>query len=129
MFDECVRVCRQRRLRPGRIHQWPVPGPDNPQWVLNLPTKDHWREPSRLEYVRDGLIALAALIQRDDIGSVALPALGCGLGRLRWQDVRLLIETNLKHLDNVHVTVLAPSKPSTITRKTTKPERRKTVTP
>lgn len=68
--------------------------------VFNFPTKQHWRDPSRIEWIRDGLADLAKRIKpdtnprcpTDGVESIAIPALGCGEGGLQWADVRPLIE-------------------------------------
>lgn len=60
--------------------------------IIHLATKRHWRDPSRLEYVEDGLVDLVEIVARHGaIKSVAVPALGCGLGGLAWEDVEPLI--------------------------------------
>lgn len=56
-------------------------------WILNFPTKDHWRSPSRLEYIEQGLQFLAANYQHMGITSIAFPRLGVGLGKLSWEEV------------------------------------------
>jgi O-acetyl-ADP-ribose deacetylase (regulator of RNase III) len=88
MFTEYQRVCAAGQLRPGQIHTWEVvPG----RWIVNLPTKDHWRDPSRREYVLAGLQALVAFARDQKLGSIAMPALGCGLGGLKLAEVEPLI--------------------------------------
>ena len=83
-----------------------------PAWIIHFPTKKHWRDPSRLEWVRDGLQDLVGVVRRHSIRSVALPALGCGLGGLRWADVRSLIEQAWNDVPEVEVLVFEP-KPAT----------------
>lgn len=63
-----------------------------PRWMICFPTKDHWRQPSREEWIRDGLSALTGLATSLDLKSVAVPALGCGLGGLSWNVVRPMLE-------------------------------------
>lgn len=70
-----------------------------PRWIVNFPTKQHWREPSRLEWIRDGLQDLRRFIIEYRVTSVALPALGAGLGGLSWPAVRELIEQPLGSLE------------------------------
>ena len=64
----------------------------NPQWVINFATKDHWRDPSKIEYIERGLADLRRAILALELTSVAIPALGCGLGQLDWRTVRARIE-------------------------------------
>ncbi|CAN5547726.1 macro domain-containing protein [soil metagenome] len=80
-----------------------------PRWIIHFPTKKHWRQPSRLEWVRDGLKDLVRVIQQEDIRSVALPPLGCGNGGLEWLHVRREIEGALATLTDVDVTVFEPT--------------------
>lgn len=68
-------------------------------YVINFPTKAHWRFPSRLEWIQSGLKDLHAKIQKYGIRSIALPPLGCGNGGLDWNQVRHLIENELSDLD------------------------------
>jgi O-acetyl-ADP-ribose deacetylase (regulator of RNase III) len=79
-----------------------------PRWIIHFPTKRHWRNPSRLEWVRDGLADLSRVIGELGIRSIALPPLGCGNGRLTWDDVRSLIEEALGDLPGVEVLVFEP---------------------
>jgi O-acetyl-ADP-ribose deacetylase (regulator of RNase III) len=67
--------------------------------ILNFPTKQHWKMPSKYEYVESGLIALVSYLQHNPVKSIAIPALGCGNGGLEWQKVKLLIEQHLAGLD------------------------------
>lgn len=77
--------------------------------IANLPTKDHWRDPSRIEWVRLGVDDLARYVRRNGIRSVAIPQLGCGLGGLDWADVRPLIEAAFADVPWVDVRVYGPA--------------------
>ena len=77
--------------------------------IINFPTKEHWRHPAELEWVRTGLVALAKVIHEKQIRSVAIPALGCGNGGLDWRLVRPLIEEVLGGLSSVDVLLYEPS--------------------
>lgn len=79
-----------------------------PRWIVNVATKAHWRDPSRIEWVRDGLWALRAFLVEQRVGSVALPALGAGNGGLPWSEVKAEIESALAGLDAVAVLVYLP---------------------
>ena len=76
--------------------------------IVNFPTKQHWRNPSRMAWITTGLAALRAEIIARNIRSVAVPALGCGLGGLPWPGVRMLIERYLGDLPDVDVVVYEP---------------------
>ena len=79
-----------------------------PRYIINFPTKRHWRGRSRLEDIDAGLEALVAEIRRLDLSSVAVPPLGAGLGGLPWGDVRERIERALGALPEIHVVVFEP---------------------
>lgn len=67
-------------------------GVDQPAWIYNVPTKDRWRNPSRLSYITAAVDTIKAASLRYNIQSIAIPALGCGLGELQFDNVRPLIE-------------------------------------
>ena len=92
MFIAYKHACFTGKLVPGKLHVWKTPD----AWVINLPTKRHWREPSTYAYVHDGLKALAEYLATQGSVTVALPALGCGLGRLEWPKIYDLITLHLK---------------------------------
>src|SRR6266511_1485355 len=74
------------------------------KWIINFPTKKHWRHPSKLEWIREGLKDLVRVLRENDIHSVALPPLGCGNGGLEWSQVRREIESALAEVPEVDVT-------------------------
>lgn len=76
--------------------------------VVNFPTKVYWAEPSQMKYIRTGLETLAIEIERRGILSIAIPAIGCGLGQLQWARVRKEIVDRLSHLENVQIYVYEP---------------------
>jgi O-acetyl-ADP-ribose deacetylase (regulator of RNase III) len=80
-----------------------------PRWIINFPTKKHWRHRARLEWVRDGLVSLKAVIREKNIRSIAIPPLGCGNGGLDWRVVRPMIEAALGDLEGLDVVVYEPT--------------------
>lgn len=90
-FTAYAKACAEGRLHPGEILCVPV----DDRWILNFPTKRHWRSKSRLEDIGTGLEALARVLDERHITSVAVPPLGCGHGGLAWTTVRPLITTTL----------------------------------
>ena len=80
----------------------------NPKWIINFPTKQHWRNPSKIEWIDAGLASLRSFIIEKSIHSIALPPLGSGNGGLDWRDVRPRIEAMLGPLKDVAVTVYEP---------------------
>ena len=91
-FTEYASACKAGAVRPGKMLVHHLVGRLLPRYIVNFPTKAHWREPSRIEFVRDGLGDLVAQIQNLQIRTIAIPALGCGNGGLDWSDIRPLIE-------------------------------------
>ena len=80
----------------------------NPKYIINFPTKRHWRDKSKLEDVQTGLKALVAEVQQLGITSIAIPALGCGNGGLDWLEVKPLIESAFVELPEVKAIVFEP---------------------
>ncbi len=101
-------ACARQQLRPGvlLVHDR---GPlARPRYIINLPTKRHWRSKSRLADIEAGLAALVLEVRARGIRSVAVPPLGCGLGGLRWKDVRPRIEQAFRDLPGVLVLLYEP---------------------
>ena len=81
-----------------------------PRYIVNFPTKKHWRNKSKLEYVSDGLDDLVRLIGDLDVKSIAIPPLGCGNGGLEWSVVKKLILEKLEPIsDNIDLIIYEPS--------------------
>ena len=100
-----TRACRLGRLAPGRVFSHEERG----KLIVCFPTKRSWRERSRLSYIEDGLRALGTEITEREIESIAIPALGCGLGQLSWQAVRPVIERGLEPVaDSVEIYLHPP---------------------
>ncbi|PRY01648.1 type II toxin-antitoxin system antitoxin DNA ADP-ribosyl glycohydrolase DarG [Allonocardiopsis opalescens] len=108
IFAEYVRACEDGRMRPGRVLAIRV---SDGRWILNFPTKRHWRQPSRMEDIRSGLDDLVRHLTEKRIRSVAIPPLGCGNGGLAWPQVRRLIIEKLADLD-ADVRLYAPGTPA-----------------
>lgn len=97
MFSEYHEACRTGRLRPGNLLISVI---SENRIIICFPTKYHWQNPSRIEYIEKGLDTLRKyLISMPDL-SIAIPPLGCGLGGLDWNEVKLLIVEKLKGLPN-----------------------------
>ena len=108
MFRDYARACGQGQLTTGQVHTFPVPGTGYPRYIINLPTKDHWRDPSRLAYIETGLQALQLELTRLTIRTVAIPPLGCGLGGLDWKHVQPLIHGAMEPLNDLTAIILVP---------------------
>ena len=108
-FTAYAAACRRREVRPGRMFVFETRQLAAPRYVINFPTKRHWRNRSRMDDIDAGLRALRRIIRDKGIRSVAVPPLGSGLGGLRWRDVRARIEAELRALgDDVRVIVFEP---------------------
>ncbi|MBI2397008.1 MAG: macro domain-containing protein [Xanthomonadales bacterium] len=101
-------ACRSGELRPGKVQVIERAKLLNPRWIVNFPTKRQWRHQSRLEDIDAGLADLVSEVRRRGIRSIALPALGCGLGGLSWEDVRPRIEAAFAPLSDVRALLFAP---------------------
>lgn len=113
VFPESARVYEQA-AKEGRVHvgEMLVTAAGSllgPRLVIHFPTKKHWRQPSQLSWIREGLADLVLVIQREEIHSIALPPLGCGNGGLDWNQVRPEIERALSSLIDVDITVFEPT--------------------
>lgn len=102
-------ACKAGEVRPGRMFVFDSGGLVKPNYIINFPTKDHWRGASKLEYVREGLVDLVEQVRRLGIRSIAVPPLGCGNGGLDWSDVRPLIEHAFGALPDVKVRLFEPA--------------------
>ena len=94
MFKAYRKLCKERQFEIGQLWLWKA----TDQWVLNFPTKKHWRHPSKLSYLDAGLKKLVDQYETRGIREIAFPRLGCGHGGLDWADVRPLMERYLSQL-------------------------------
>ena len=101
-------ACDRKEVRPGKMLVYDSGGLVKPNYIVNFPTKDHWRGKSKVDVIRSGLHDLVEQVRRLKIRSIAIPPLGCGNGGLDWDDVRPLIEEAFARLDQVDVRVFAP---------------------
>ena len=94
------KLCKAHRLKVGQIFTYCLAKPEGElHYIVNFPTKDHWRDPSKLSYIESGLVSLVTAIKETPIHSIAIPPLGCGLGGLDWAIVKPMIESALQDLD------------------------------
>lgn len=107
-FRAYEEACAANEVQIGRMFVTENRALEGPRWIINFPTKKHWRQPSKLEWIVDGLQDLKRVIVDKGIRSVALPPLGSGNGGLDWNDVRTEIKNALESLDGVDVEVFEP---------------------
>ena len=107
-FRAYAEACKRGEVRPGRMFVFETLQLTNPRYIINFPTKRHWRGNSRIEDIQAGLKDLVAAVREREIRSIAVPPLGSGLGGLEWSDVLPLIEKALRGLNDLDVVVLEP---------------------
>ena len=101
-------ACKAGQVRPGRMMVFDAGAYAQPHYIINFPTKDHWRGKSQLAFIRYGLQDLVAQVRALGIQSIAVPPLGCGNGGLNWAEVRPLIEAAFAALPDVDVRLFEP---------------------
>jgi len=107
-FRAYAQACKAGQVQTGRMFVTELRELDGPRWVINFPTKQHWRGNSRLEWIIEGLQDLRRFLQAEQVQSVAIPPLGAGNGGLDWPLVRTEIEQALGELD-IAITVFEPT--------------------
>jgi O-acetyl-ADP-ribose deacetylase (regulator of RNase III) len=103
------KACEQGEVVPGRMLIFETRKLTNPRFIINFPTKRHWRGKTRIKDIEDGLYDLIAEVSSRQIHSIAMPPLGCGNGGLKWEQVKPLIERAFATLPDVRVMLYAPS--------------------
>ena len=98
-------VCRRCGLVPGMMFTF---AQRHRPLIINFPTKYHWRDKSLMKDIDSGLVALREEVESREIRSIAIPKIGCGLGGLKWREVRQRIEEELGSLVDVQIVLLGP---------------------
>jgi O-acetyl-ADP-ribose deacetylase (regulator of RNase III) len=111
-FKAYAAACRRQEVQPGRMFIFETGQLTNPRYIINFPTKRHWRGKSRIEDINSGLQALVAAVRERGIRSIAVPPLGAGLGGLDWVEVRAHIEAAFSGLPEVQFVVFEPHRTS-----------------
>lgn len=107
-FKAYADACKSGDVRPGKMFVYDAGALATPKYVVNFPTKDHWRGKSQIEFIQSGLQDLTRLVRELNIHSIAVPPLGCGNGGLVWDNVKVLIEEAFADLPDVDVRLFAP---------------------
>src|SRR5271154_1228302 len=107
-FKAYAVACKREELQPGEMFFFERHQLRNPKFIINFPTKRHWREQSRMGDIEAGLQSLVKEIRSRQIRSIAIPPLGSGLGGLDWRQVRPRIEEALAPLQDVSVVIFEP---------------------
>lgn len=108
MFKTYAAAAKRGEVKLGQMHVWSSHALEGPQYIINFPTKGHWRSKSRIADIDSGLVDLIKVIRENQISSVAVPPLGCGNGGLEWADVEPRIRAAFDELPGVDVRLYPP---------------------
>jgi O-acetyl-ADP-ribose deacetylase (regulator of RNase III) len=108
-FKAYEAACARDEVQPGKMFVFETRELTGPKFIINFPTKRHWRGKSRMEDIDSGLKALVEEIRNRGIRSIAIPPLGSGLGGLNWTEVRPRIEAALRGINDLHIVVFEPN--------------------
>jgi O-acetyl-ADP-ribose deacetylase (regulator of RNase III) len=108
MFQAYRAAAKAKQIRPGHVHVFATGSLVAPRYIINFPTKRHWRGKSRMEDIDAGLVDLVAQVRALGIRSIAVPPLGSGHGGLDWSKVRPRIIAAFEGLPEVRVLVFEP---------------------
>lgn len=109
MFKAYAKACKEGKVAIGKMFVWENDTMFGPSYIINFPTKEDWRKPSKIQYIQDGLQDLVEVIRKYKITSIAVPPLGCGNGGLDWREVKPLIISALEKLPEVKAVLYEPS--------------------
>jgi O-acetyl-ADP-ribose deacetylase (regulator of RNase III) len=124
-FKAYAAACERKEIRPGKMFVYDRGEWAKPRFIINFPTKVHWRGDSEIEYIEEGLHDLILQVKRLGIKSLALPPLGCGNGGLDWETVKSLIVCAFKDHSDVQVDLFEPKgapRPQEMVNQTKKPK-------
>ncbi len=108
-FELYAAACKAKRVKVGQMFVTETGELDGPRWIINFPTKDHWKGSSRLEWVESGLQDLKRVLHERNIKSIAIPPLGAGNGGLDWPTVKSRIHEALSDVAGVEIIVYEPT--------------------
>ena len=108
MLANYEKAAQRGDVRLGEMNVWANDAMSGPRWIINFPTKGHWRAGSRLADIKSSLVDLVRVCRSLRIASIAVPPLGCGNGGLAWDDVRPLIEKALAEVPELDVRLYPP---------------------
>lgn len=108
-YKAYLAACQRGEVQTGRMFVFDMGNLDHARYIINFPTKQHWKDKSRMEDIRNGLVALAREIEQRKIRSIAVPALGAGLGGLDWLEVKAEIVDRLGNLTGTEIYLFEPA--------------------
>ncbi len=124
-YKEYAKACKKNEVTIGKMFIHKTGTMFNPKYIINFPTKKHWKSKSELTYIETGLDDLVKKIKELGIASIAIPPLGAGLGGLDWKEVKDRILKSFQELTHVHIVLFEPKgspAPDEISVSTCKPE-------
>lgn len=101
-------ACKYNEIQTGKMFTFMRTSQSNPKYIINFPTKQHWKDPSEIEFIDTGLEDLVRVIPYLSIKSIAIPPLGCGLGGLEWSVVLPKIKEAMMSLNDVDILIYEP---------------------
>lgn len=107
-MTEYVKACKAKQVNTGKMFITQTDELMGPHWIVNFPTKQHWRAKSKMEWIQDGLVDLRKFLETNKVKSIAIPPLGAGLGGLSWHEVKAEIEKVLSGIRSTEVIVYEP---------------------
>lgn len=108
-LEAYARACESKEVNVGKVFVTETGELLGPRWIVNFPTKQHWRSPSKMQWIEDGLKDLREFILKNNVRSIAIPPLGAGNGGLDWSEVLPKIEAALGDLDEVEIQIYQPT--------------------
>jgi len=115
-----AKACKSEEVVPGKMFVTQTGQLTNPKYIINFPTKRHWKGKSKIEDIENGLVDLISVIKKYHIKSIAIPPLGSGLGGLDWIVVKKKIENAFCNIENINIIVYQPLEEKTIIKNISK---------
>ena len=107
-FDEYKHVCDKGLMKVGEVLVVRFNGGPQPRCIISVPTKRHYKDKSILSDIEMGAKGISVCLDEYNINSISIPALGCGLGGLDWNNVRPILEDNLRHHEFKRIVIFEP---------------------
>lgn len=108
-MGEYAKACKAKQVVTGKMFATKTDELMGPQWIVNFPTKQHWRAKSKMEWIQEGLVDLRKFLETNKVKSIAIPPLGAGQGGLSWPEVKSEIEKALSGIESTDIIVYEPT--------------------
>jgi O-acetyl-ADP-ribose deacetylase (regulator of RNase III)/uncharacterized protein YwgA len=128
MYKDYKKACESGEVVIGKMHVWKNPSMFGPHYIINFPTKEDWRNSSKIEFIQKGLLDLVSVIKELGLKSIAVPPLGCGNGGLDWDQVKTFIISALESIPNLDLFIFEPRESREIIKIKSSKERKLTPT-